>query len=95
VAAAGHVEVPPPPSSTRGMVWGPPPMFMAVKGWRGPCSSPCPRATLWPLGWAERAPRVRRGKAFPWGSGMAGPVPMGSGEAEAQLLRVGQDGVPH
>jgi hypothetical protein len=87
-----------PPSSVRSMVWGPPHAFVAVGGGGGPCRSPRPRPTPWPPGWAgrfrsqgvgrdgPRAPRVGRGRAFPWGSGAARPVSKGSGEAEPPLL---------
>jgi hypothetical protein len=59
VAAAGHVEVPPPPSSTRGMVWGPPPVFMVVKGWRGPLQEPTPEADPVALGSGGAVPLLR------------------------------------
>jgi hypothetical protein len=68
MATAGHVDVPSPPSSIRGMVWGPPPVFVVVWGQRGPLVGAHARGR--PYG-----PRVERSGFAPKGSGEIEPVP--------------------
>jgi hypothetical protein len=75
VVAADQVKVPPPPYSVRGMVWGPPPVFVAVRGRQEPPQEPAPEAD--PV-----APWVWWGSFAPKGSGEMEPMPPRLDEAE-------------